>query len=109
MLSLRRYALRSSSGAVPQWTVIDGHFVTLTALPRKFDKRARSFSVSYIDPWGGKRCEGSIGIPVESFLADASGNPSCLEAAFPLASVGKTRIRAGEKTLLVVSAAIGRW
>ena len=109
VVSLRRYALRKSSGNPPQWTVIDAHFVTLTAIPRKLDKQARSFPVSYIDPWGGKRCQGLIGIPAQPAFADAAGNSSCLEAVFPLTAVGKTRVGKSEQTLLSISAAIGRW
>jgi hypothetical protein len=109
VISLRRYALRQSSGKPPQWTVIDAHFVTLTAIPRQLDKQARSFPVSYIDPWGGKRCAGEIGVPDKPLMADTSGNTSCLEADFPQTGVGKTSIRKGEETMLSVSAAIGRW
>jgi hypothetical protein len=109
VVSLRRYVLRKSSGNAPQWIVVDAHFVTLTALPRKLDKQARSFPVSYIDPWGGKRCQGRIAIPGTTIMADASGNSSCLEADFPQSAVGKKRVAKGEKTMLAVSAAIGRW
>ena len=104
VVSLRRFALRKS-----QWVVVDAHFVTLTSLPRKLDKNARSFPVSYIDPWGGERCQGVVRIPQRPVLSDAAGNPSCLEAVFPQSSVGKKRIGKGEQTLLSVSAAIGRW
>lgn len=109
VVSLRRYVLRKTPGNAPQWIVVDAHFVTLTALPRKLDKQARLFPVSYIDPWGGKRCQGRIGIPDFPVMADASGNSSCLEADFPQSDVGKKRVAKGEKTMLTVSAAIGRW
>ena len=109
VVSLRRYVLRKPSGNPPQWTVVDAHFVTLTAIPRKLDKQARSFPVSYIDPWGGKRCQGRIAIPGTTIMADASGNSSCLEADFPQSDVGKKRVAKGERTMLTVSAAIGRW
>lgn len=109
VVSLRRYALRKSMGNPPQWTVIDAHFVTLTAIPRTLDKGARSFPVSYIDPWGGKRCEGRIGIPDRPVIADSFGKSSCLEAVFPQTAVGKSRVGKSEETLLAISAAIGRW
>ncbi len=109
VVSLRRYVLRKSSGAARQWTVIDAHFVTVTAIPRKLDKRARTFSVRYIDPWGGRHCEGTIGVPERPVFADSSGNSSCLEAVLPQTSVGKKRVSKGEETILAVSAAIGRW
>lgn len=109
IVSLRRYSLRGQSGKPPQWVAIDAHFVTLTSVPRKLDKNARSFPVSYIDPWGGKRCQGDIGIPMQPVLADRTGKSPCVEAGFPQASVGKKLVRHGEQTALVASAAIGRW
>lgn len=109
VVSLRRYALRRQPGKAPQWTVIDAHFVTLTAIPRKLDKQARSFSVSYIDPWGGRRCQGTIGIPETPVLADSAGRSCCLEADFSQSAVGKKLVRRGEQTVLACCAAIGRW
>jgi hypothetical protein len=109
VLSLRRYVLRGQSGKNPEWVVLDAHFVTITGIPRKLEKNARSFSVNYIDPWGGKHLQGIIGIPAAAVLADPSGNPSCLEAVFPQTPVAKKRVLKGEQTVLAVSAAIGRW
>jgi hypothetical protein len=109
VVSLRRYALRNTKGSTRQWIVIDAHFVTLTAIPRKLDKHARSFSVSYIDPWGGKRRTGTIAIPDRPVVADAAGESSCLEAVFPQSSVGRNRVSKTEETALAISAAIGRW
>ena len=109
VVSLQRYALRHPPGKAAEWMVIDAHFVTLTGIPRKLEKNARSFPVSYLDPWGGKRCQGTIGIPEAAVFADSAGNSSCLEADFPQTSVGKKLIRPGERNLLTVSAAIGRW
>jgi hypothetical protein len=109
ILSLRRHAMRPQPGGSVQAVVIDVHFVTLTAIPRKLEKGARSFPVSYIDPWGGRPCEGRIGIPERAVLSDSAGKPTCLEALFPQTPVGKKLLRPGEKTVLVVSGAIGRW
>ena len=81
----------------------------MPTIPRKFDKKSRSFPVRYVDPWGGKRCEGVIGVPDRPLLADAAGNSSCLEAVFPQSGVGKKTVRKGEETILAVAAAIGRW
>ena len=108
VLSLRRYALRRQPAGPPQWVVLDAHFVTLTAISRPLAKGARSFAVSYIDPWGARRCRGSIGISGQPLLADAAGRSSCLEADFPQAGVGEIFVRHGEETVLVAAAAIGR-
>ena len=109
VVSLRRYVLRRQDGKPPQWVVIDAHFVTLTALPRTLEKNARAFAVGYIDPWGARRCQGSIGIPGRPVLADAAGGASCLAADFPQSAAGTTLVRRGEEAVLVVAAAIGRW
>jgi len=110
VLSLRRYALRPQPGdKAPQWVVINAHFVTLTAIPRTLDKTARAFSVSYIDPWGGKNCQGSIGIPGPAAFTDSSGQSFCLAADFPQSAVGESLVHRSEKTLLTLAAAIGRW
>ena len=109
VLSVRRYVQRSASGKTPAWIATEAHFVTVVALPRKLDKKARSFPVQYIDPWGGKRCEGRIAIPDPAVFTDSNGKLSCLEADFPAADVGKKKVRQGEKHTLAVSAALGRW
>jgi hypothetical protein len=104
IISLRRYALRNK-----QWIVLDAHFVTLSALPKKLEKGAQSFPVTYIDPWGGKIHQGAIAIANQPILADAAENSPCLEAQFPQALVGKKSIKPGEKTALTIAAALGRW
>jgi len=109
ILSIRRLALRSERGHDAQWTTIDAHFVTLTAVPRRLEKHARSFPVRYIDPWGGRHCEGEIRISGQAILPDAAGLPSCLEVHFPQTSVGAKLVRRGEETDVIPAAAIGRW
>ena len=109
VISLRRYAKRGHDSKPPEWIVLDAHFVTLTAVPHKLDKGAVSFPISYIDPWGGKICQGGISLPGRPILADSAAASPCLEAAFPQASVGKKAIRPGEPTGLTVSAVLGRW
>ena len=109
VLSLRRLALRSQKTGAPQWIVIDAHFVTLTAIPRRLSKHDRSFPVHYIDPWGGRRCEGLIGIPGNPAEPDATGLPPSLEARFPCASVGSKLLRSGDISFLTVAAGIGKW
>jgi hypothetical protein len=109
VLSLRRHALRKQPGKPAQWVVIDAHFVTLTAIPRRLEKHPRSFAVRYIDPWGGRVCEGVLRIPELPLLVDAKGAASCLEAVFPDTPVGLKRVRSGDASALILSAAVGRW
>ncbi len=103
VLSLRRQALREQPFGEPQWVVIDAHFVTLTALPRRLGKNDRSFPVRYIDPWGGRHCEGRIGIP------ENPGSAASLEAFFPQTPVGAKRLKPRDKSLVTVPAGIGKW
>lgn len=109
ILSLKRYALRKEQDKSAQWTVIEGHYVTLTRLPCKLQRGDHGFSVTYVDPWRGRRCDGWIGIPKRAFMEDPAGVSSCLEAAFPEAVIGKARIRRGERTAVAVAAVIGKW
>ncbi len=104
IISLRRYALRNG-----HWIVLDAHFVTLSALPKKLEKGATSFPITYIDPWGGKIQQGAIAIPDQPILAEVAEESPCLEAQFPQASVGKKFIKSGEKNALTIAAALGRW
>jgi len=105
VLSLRRHALRAQPAGDPQWVVVDAHFVTLTALPRKLGKHDRSFPVRYIDPWGGRHCEGRIGIPDVAI----SGNSSSLEAVFPQTPVGAKLLKPRDKSIVAIAAGIGKW
>ncbi len=109
VVSLRRYVKRATDGKPPEWLVLDAHFVTITAVPHRLEKGARSFPVSYIDPWGGTLCQGSIAITSQTILADSSATSPCLEADFPQAIVGKNRVRSGETHALTVAAVLGRW
>jgi hypothetical protein len=109
ILSIRRHVLRAQPGHDAQWISIDAHFITVTSVPRRLEKNARSFPVRYIDPWGGRFCEGEIRIPENTVMPDAKGRSSCLEAHFPQTSVGAKLVRRGERTAVVPAAAIGRW
>lgn len=109
ILSVRRYALRKDAGKKAQWTVIEGHFVTLTRMPCKLQRGERSFAVDYLDPWRGRHCQGVIGIPKRESMVDSSGGAACLEADFPSAMIGKNRVRRGEHTMVAVVAVIGDW
>lgn len=104
VLSLRRFVLRGGA-----WVPVQGHFVTVTAVPEKLPRGAEGFAISYVDPWGGKRCEGYLKVPGRPLLAaDAAASP-CLLAEVPAANIGKKEVRRGETTAVVPAAAIGRW
>jgi hypothetical protein len=104
LLSLRRFVLRDGN-----WTPLQGHFVTVTGVPRKLGKGETSFAIRYLDPWGGKRCEGRLGVPGTPVLALAGQTSPCLEALVPAAIIGKSEVRRGETSVVVPAAVIGRW
>lgn len=104
LISLRRYVKRNTA-----WVILDAHFVTVTSVPRKLDKHASSFAIRYLDPWGGKSCEGRIALPDRPILAEGIAASPCLIADFPAASVGKKLVRRGEVSTLVPAAVLGRW
>lgn len=104
LLSLRRFVLRGG-----EWTAVQGHFVTVVSVPRKIPRGADSIPIDYLDPWGGKRCQGELAIARTSLLAPAGKAAPCLEARLPDANIGRREIRRGETTAIVPAAVIGRW
>jgi hypothetical protein len=108
VVGIRRFTQRKGT-----WMVVEAHFVTVIAIPKKLEKGAASFPVTYLDPWGGRRCEGRIAVSETEFVAGEGGTDSvlspCLEADFPKALVGKSKLAKGEATMLTVSTAIGCW
>lgn len=104
VLSLRRFVLRGS-----KWIPLQGHFVTVTSVPRKLDRGDRSFGFVYLDPWGGKRGQGEFHMPSGPVLAaDGQASP-CLEAFVPTANIAKKEVQRGEITAVIPAAVIGRW
>jgi hypothetical protein len=99
LLSLRRFVLRGG-----RWTAVQGHFVTVIAVPARLPRRQTEFAFTYLDPWGGKRSEGIIRVAQPTLL-----DGTCLEASVPAANIGKKEIRKGESTAVVPAAVIGRW
>ena len=104
ILSLRRFVFRKGV-----WTPVQGHFVTVTAVTRKIARDDSAFAIHYLDPWGGKRCEGTLGLPRQAVLSPPGQASPCLEALVPAALVGKSEVRRGEVTAVVPAAVIGRW
>jgi hypothetical protein len=104
ILSLRRQVLRNG-----QWISVQGHFVTVIAVPRKLGRGDTGFPITYLDPWGGKRCEGWIRIPEQALLVKQGGISPCLLAEVPAANIGKKAVRRGETTVVIPETVIGRW
>jgi hypothetical protein len=112
IISIRRIVQRAENDRTPSWEVLQGHYVTVVGVPAKLEKAATAFSLTYVDPWGGKRCAGRLVISTRAFLSGKPGEPAaspCLEADFPLAEVGRKLARKDETTLLTLAAVIGKW
>ncbi len=108
IISVRRIVKQGSDDRAGSWEVLQGHFVTVIAVPTVLEKSATEFPITYIDPWGGKRCSGHLRISTQAFVSGQSASP-CLEADFPQADVGKKLAKKGASTLLTLAAAIGKW
>jgi len=104
VLSLKRYVFRQG-----QWQSIHGHFVTIIRVPEKIDRKARSFTFTYFDPWQGKKHEGTFRVPTEPLISVDGQSSSCLEAVVPSADVGRKLVKSGEKTFIVPVGVMGRW
>jgi len=83
------------------------------ASARYFDLTSNSSaadgSIPLEAPWGGKISNGSICLPRRPVLANSVITSPCLEAAFLQAAVGRKLEKAGEQSILILSAAMGRW
>lgn len=101
IVSVRRMVLRKVNGRL-MWLPLEGHFVTVIAVSKKPPRDAGAFHVRYVDPWGGRMAEGRIRAEDESAALG-------VVADFPEASVGKSKVRPGEKTRLVAAAVLGNW
>jgi hypothetical protein len=104
VLSLRRFVLRGG-----KWIPLQGHFVTVTAVPRKVGRGENSFRFAYLDPWGGKRSQGEFRVPASPVLAAAGQTSPCLETLVPEANIAKKDVKRGEITAVIPAAVIGRW
>ena len=104
ILSLRRHVLRRG-----QWIAVQGHFVTVIAVPKKLGRGETGYPIAYLDPWGGKRCEGWIRIPDQTLLARQGEASPCLLAEVPAANIGKKAVSRGETTVVIPETVIGRW
>jgi hypothetical protein len=96
-------AWRAPKGSTTKnWLAVKRHYLVLTGLPAKLPKNATSFLVTYHDPWGGKKYQGTVRIP------DArSAGMATLIADFPHTKIGKSLVRKGEASCLSLSSALG--
>lgn len=104
VLSLKRFVLRKGV-----WTPVQGHFVTVTGVSAKLPRGDSSIRISYLDPWGGKRCDGVLKMADRAILAADANSSPCLIAEVPAANIGKKDVKRGEVSVVVPSAVIGRW
>ncbi len=102
VVSLRRHVLRAAGKGLPVWTTVQGHFVVITGVPMRLPRGARSFPVSYLDPWRGRHGRGEVRV------ADPLSEQLGVVADFPGVSAGLDQVRKGEKTRLTLNATLGR-
>lgn len=109
IVSLQRFAQQQGKGqSTPQWNVIKGHFIVVTALPKSLSLNATSFPFEYIDPWGGKIRRGIIHVSDSPFQrADEAVKTASLIAEVPNTSVGIEDVQAGQKSTIILSSTLG--
>lgn len=99
ILSVRRFVYRGG-----QWQSVHGHFVVLTAMPKKLARGSSSFPVQFCDPQGARTLSGTV-LLSES---DLGGLP-CLTLLAPASQIGKSQVKGSEKNALGLAGAIGVW
>ena len=99
ILSVRRFVVRNE-----QWQSVQGHFVVIVAMPSKLPRNSTSFPITFIDPYGAKRMNGTV-----SIAQGTSDKLPCLTLVSPNSKIGKSSIRPGETTALGLAGAIGIW
>jgi len=103
ILHVRRVVWRTPAGTTTKaWLTVKRHYLVLTGLPAKLPRNAASFPVTYHDPWGGQKYQGTVQITDEK-----SGGLPTLVATFPKSNIGKSLVRKNEPTCLSLSSAIG--
>jgi len=101
VLGLRRFVWRKTQSGQAGWLAVDAHYVTLTQLPA-LGWNARNFQIGYLDPNGGRRCVANVHVP-------ETPSPSGLIIDCPGTSVGRSQVRKGEPTMVMLSSVLGRW
>ncbi|MBB5350716.1 hypothetical protein HNR46_000944 [Haloferula luteola] len=104
VLSLRRYVLRKG-----HWTSLESHFVTVVEVPDRLPRKDTQFSLTYFDPWGGKKRTAILQEPALPLLSSDDQKPGALDLQAPHADIGRDQIRKGEPTAIVPAMLIGTW
>lgn len=105
IISLRRYAYRyNQEVGQKSWWPIRAHFVVVIEIPASLPPGSQSYKIRYVDPYGGFVRSGTINAAAGQFH-----NSPFLTANLPKTPVGKSFVKAAEKTELCFSAMIGRW
>ena len=112
--TLQRYRTRKTRQGRVFWGIAQSHFVSIIAIPDKLERNARTFDVTYIDPWGGTVLKGAIQAPPSRFPTGVKGNaafdpsqaPAAPRALFPGTRVGLRDIPKGQQSVLILSGLI---
>lgn len=103
VVSLQRLARPGEQPAgVPEWRLVHGHFIVITALPDKLERGATGFAFRYVDPWGGKHREGRL-------VFDPGARYPAATVSVTGSDVGKRHLRKGEESVITLAAAMGVW
>lgn len=107
--TLRRFVRRGSI-----WQRHQGHFVSIVEVPAQLPRGAKSFTVTYLDPWGGKKLTATLRAPESTYpvkpkggaLFDLKTGPAAIIADFPQTRVGLHLVKDGQQTRLILDSLI---
>ncbi len=112
IISIKRFA-RSPYGRANFWRQHYGHFVVVHEIPSSLPLGATSFTIKYIDPWGGRIKTGTIKIPEKGFFAiDPTSDKPILSKSptlaidFPYTSLGKHTLKKNQKSATIIASSI---
>ena len=89
------------------WQSVQGHYVTVVEIPERLPRGATSLTLKCFDPWGGRQVTGTLMIPTEPVLPDASGKPTCLTAEIPGTPLNGTKAHGGRPSAVIPTMFIG--
>lgn len=102
IVSVRRYAHRMNPRVAQlTWWPLRAHFIVIISVPKNIKKGAQSFPIRYVDPYGGFVYEGAISSKDSLFKLSPF-----LFAHLPKTKVGKSLLKKGEETTLMLSGAL---
>lgn len=112
IISIKRFA-RPTYAKANFWRQHDGHFVVVHQIASSLPADATSFTIKYIDPWGGRIKTGTIKIPEKGFFAldPTSDQPRLAKSPtlaidFPQTALGRHTLKKNQLSATIIASSI---